>query len=204
MELQKCIDNRRTIRDFSQSPVPFGIVRTALENGLKAPTYDHLRQWDFILVKDQNIRIELTQTEEMLEEVSEELLKSFEGHDPLAVKMYVDAIPKQKRMILSAPELLVVAYKTKTIVAQSKRIYDLNCLASAWCCIENILLSLAGNDIFGVTFIPKNTYAVKEVLKVPQNMEIAAIIPFGYKASDAKILRQKEITLDSRLHINKW
>ena len=204
MELQKCIDNRRTIRDFSQSPVPFGIVRTALENGLKAPTYDHLRQWDFILVKDQNIRIELTQTEEMLEEVSEELLKCFEGHDPLAVKMYVDAIPKQKRMLLSAPELLVVAYKTKTVVAESKRIYDLNCLASAWCCIENILLSLAGNGIFGVTFIPKNTYAVKEVLKVPQNMEIAAIIPFGYKASDAKILRQKEIKLDSRLHINKW
>jgi len=204
MELQECIKRRRTVRDFSKAEVPFEIIEKALEAGLKAPSYNHLKQWDFILVKEQNIRLALTQTEEMTEEITDELKKAFEDHDILAKEMYLDAIPKQKRMMLTAPELLVVVYKPKTQISESKRVYDLNCLASVWCCIENILLTLAENDVFGVTFIPKNTKAAKEVLNIPQELEVAAVIPFGYKALDAKIIPQKEVQLESRLHINKW
>jgi len=118
--------------------------------------------------------------------------------------MYLDAVPKQKKMILSAPELLVVVYKPKTQVSVSKRVYDLNCLASVWCCIENILLSLAENDVHGVTFIPQNTCAIKKVLNIPEELEVAAIIPFGYQAADAKIYPQKEVNLVERLHIDIW
>jgi nitroreductase len=118
--------------------------------------------------------------------------------------MYLDAIPKQKKMLMTAPELLVIVYKPKTQVNESKKVYDLNCLASVWCCIENILLSLAENNIYGVTFIPKNTPAIKTILGIPKELEVAAIIPFGYKALDAKIIPQKEVDLTSRLHINNW
>jgi len=83
-------------------------------------------------------------------------------------------------------------------------VYDLNCLASVWCSIENILLSLAEGEVFGVTFIPQNTPAVKKVLNIPQELEVAAIIPFGYKAPDAKSFPQKEVQLESRLYINNW
>ncbi len=204
MDVLEAINRRRTIRDFSKEEVPFEIIQKSLEAGLKAPSYNHLKQWDFILVKEQNIRLALTQTEEMIEKVTDELKQDFEGHDTLATDMYLDAIPKQKRMILTAPELLVVVYKPKTQVSESKRVYDLNCFASVWCCIENILLSLASEEVFGVTFIPKNTYAIKKILNIPQELEVAAIIPFGYKASNAKIIPQKEVQLESRLHINNW
>lgn len=204
MELMEAISKRRTVRDFSKEEVPSEIVRKSLDAGLKAPNYNHLRQWDFVLVKDTNIRLALTQTEEMMETVSDEIRRSFEGYDSLARDMYLDAIPKQKRMILTAPEVLVVVYKPKTQVSESERVYDLNCLASVWCCIENILLSLAEDEIFGVTFIPKNTPAVKKVLNIPQELEVAAIIPFGYKAPDAKTILQKEIEVGSRIHFNNW
>jgi hypothetical protein len=129
---------------------------------------------------------------------------SDQGYESLARDTYLDAIPKQKRMILAAPGLLVVAYKPKTQVIDSRKVYDLNCLASVWCCIENILLSLAENDIFGVTFIPQNTPAVKRILNIPGEMEVAAVIPFGYKSRDAKIIPQKEVNLEERLHIDVW
>ena len=159
MELLEAINQRRTVRDFSKEEVPFEIIKKALEAGLKAPSYNHLRQWDFILVKDPIIRLALTQTEEMIEKVTDELKQNFQDYDSIAKDMYLDAIPKQKKMILTAPELLVVVYNPKTQVSESKRVYDLNCLASVWCCIENILLSFAENEVFGVTFIPKNTSA---------------------------------------------
>lgn len=204
VELIEAINKRRTVRDFSEEEVPFEIIEKSLEAGLKAPSYNHLKQWDFILVKEQNVRLALTQTEEMIEKVTDELKQSFEGHDSLAKSMYLDAIPKQKRMILTAPELLVVVYKPKTQVSESSKVYDLNCLASVWCCIENFLLSLAENEIFGVTFIPQNTSKIKKILNIPQELEVAAIIPFGYKDPNAKIISQKEVRLESRLHINSW
>jgi nitroreductase len=204
MEFKQVIDKRRSIREFSNEIIPNEIIMEALHNGLKAPSYNHLKQWDFIMVRDPKIKLALTQTEEMIEEVSTDLIHAFEDYENLAREMYLDAIPKQKRMILTAPELLVVVYKPKTPVKDSHRIYDLNCLASVWCCIENILLSLAEHDVLGVTFIPKNTDKVKEVLKVPNELEVAAIIPFGYKDKDSKIIEQKEIDLKTRVHVNAW
>lgn len=204
MELQEVITKRRTVRDFSDPLVNHEIIDRALRAGLKAPSYNHLKEWTFILVKDQNVRLALTQTEEMIEKVTEDLKESFKGYEIIAKEMYLDAIPKQKKMMLTAPELLVVVYKPKTKVSESKKVYDLNCLASVWCCIENILLSLAENDVFGVTFIPQNTSAVKKVLNIPEELEVAAIIPFGYKAPNAKMIPQKEVQLEERLHINKW
>jgi nitroreductase len=204
MELLEVINRRRTVREFSQKEVPFTIVEKALQAGLKAPSYNHLKEWDFILVKENSQRLALTRTEEMVEEVTDELRQAFNGYENLAKDMYLDAIPKQKRMILTAPEVLIIVYKPKTQVSESKRVYDLNCLASVWCCIENILLSLAEDDVFGVTFIPQNTPAVKKIFNIPQTLEVAGIIPFGYKVSHAKIIPQKEIRLESKLHINNW
>jgi len=204
MELTEVINRRRTVRDFSKEEVPSKIIEKALESGLKAPSYNHLKEWDFILVKEKSKRLAITETEVMIEKISDELKQNFEDQDTLAKNMYLDAIPKQKRMILTSQELLVVVYKPKTHISESKRVYDLNCLASVWCCIENILLSLAENQVFGVTFIPKNTFAIKDILNIPQELEVAAIIPFGYKDSNAKTISQKEVQLESRLHFNNW
>lgn len=204
MELSDVIVKRRTVREFSNQEVPNEVIRNSLIAGLKAPSFNHLKQWDYILVKEKNVRHALTQTEEMITEVTSELEKAFDSYDNVAKEMYLNAIPKQKRMILEAPELLVVVYKPKTTISESNRIYDLNCLASVWCSIENILLSLADNNVFGVTFIPKDTVAVKKILNIPQELEVAAIIPFGYKADSARIFPQKKVELESKLHINKW
>ncbi len=204
MELTEVIRKRRTVRDFSEKKVAPEIIEKALEAGLKAPSYNHLKEWDFILVKDTNTRVALTQTEKLIDHPTDELKQSLENYEVLVKNMYMDAVPKQRKMILSAPELLVVVYKPKTQISVSKRVYDLNCLASVWCCIENILLSFAESDIYGVTFIPQNTSAIKYVLNIPEELEVAAIIPFGYKAMDAKIYPQKEVKLAERLHVDIW
>lgn len=73
MELTEAINCRRTVRDFSGKEVPVEIIEKSIDAGLKAPSYNHLKQWDFILVKEQSIRLALTQTEKMIEKVTDEL-----------------------------------------------------------------------------------------------------------------------------------
>lgn len=205
MEYYDVVNKRRTIREFSDREIPGDKIKRILEAGLKAPTYNHLREWDYILVKDNFIRLEIIKAEDISDTFDLNGLKEeFAKYNVVAVDMYLDAIPKQKSMLLKAPELLAVVYRPKTDVKESQRIYDLNCLASVWCCIENILLALTEEELYGVTYIPHNTERIKDILAIPQSLEVAALIPFGYKAENAREPKQKPVCLDEKLHFNRW
>jgi len=205
MDFYKVIEKRRTVRSFSDKKVPQEIIYKVLEAGIKAPTYNHLREWDFLLVNDAKLRLQIVKAEGIPDSVNvTELEESFSNADSLLKEMYLDAIPKQKSMLLKAPELLAVIFKPKTKVDKSKSVYDLNCLSSAWCCIENILLAMAAENLFGVTYIPQKAKALKEVLGIPESLEVAALIPFGYKPPEVNLIPQKNIDLKTRIHINKW
>jgi nitroreductase len=205
MEFSEVINRRRTVRDFKNKEIPETILSYAIENAFKAPTYNHMRDWDFIIVNTMEAKMKLIESENLEKEIDVKALEQlFENEDEEKKEMYLDAIPKQKRMILNAKVDIIVIYKPKTTVKDAKKVYDLNCLASVWCCIENFLLSLAEHDIHGVTFIPQNTEKIKSKFNIPQELEVAAVIPIGYKADDAKIIKQKIINVPERVHWNGW
>ena len=205
MEFIDVIEKRHTVRDFRHTAIPDGILEYAIKNGFKAPTYNHLREWDFIIIKNIESKLTLIESEELDKILSIEQLENlFRDEDSIMKEMYIDAIPKQKRMILEAPLVVVVVYKPKTKIEKIKKIYDLNCLASVWTCIENFLLSLAEHDVYGVTFIPQNTERLKVKLGIPEELEIASIIPIGYKADHANKLKQKTINIADRIHREEW
>ncbi len=205
MEFREVIEKRRTIRDFDNRKVSETVIDYAIENGFKAPTYNHLRDWNFIIISSLESKLKLIEYENLNNSINiTELESSFRNEDSIMKEMYLDAIPKQKKMILEAPAIIMVVFKPKTKVEAAKKIYDLNCLSSVWTCIENFLLSLAEHDVYGVTFIPQHIESLKEQFGIPAELEIAAIIPIGYRAEHAKILKQKPIPVQERKHYEKW
>ncbi|HQQ66925.1 MAG TPA: nitroreductase family protein [Thermotogota bacterium] len=203
MDFETVVHKRRTVRDFEETAIPAEILKRAISFAFKAPSHNHLRQWDDILVADDAIKLAITQNEGLTDSYVPDL-EPFKNADPLVREMYLHAIPKQKRMILSAPTVCVVVYEPKMPVDQATKIYDLNCHASVWCSIENFLLALAEEDVFGVTFIPQNTPGVKRVLGIPENLEVAAIIPIGYENAGYKEIPQKSIRIEERTHRDRW
>lgn len=205
MELMEALEKRRTVRDFLDKPVPEEVIKKALYAGLKAPSYNHQKQVYFTLVRDPELRLGLIAAEGMKDEVSETFKAALKKeYEKLAQEMYMDAIPKQNKMLKYAPEVLVVSYKPKKAFAQSRTPADLNCHAAVWACIENILLSLAEDGVFGTTMVPDNTPAMKEVLGMPEELEIAVLLPFGYMSPDFRIIPQKEVSVEEALHIDRW
>jgi nitroreductase len=85
---------------------------------------------------------------------------------------------------------------------ECKTLCDLNNFASVWACIENILLAMAAEGLYGVTFITKDTGLVKKMLNMPGDYEVAALIPIGYP--EDYLVRQRPILLQEKLHCNKW
>lgn len=53
------IDSRRTVREYKDKSIPIKSVKRWLECGLKAPSNDHTRRWEFILLDDKSVKIEI-------------------------------------------------------------------------------------------------------------------------------------------------
>jgi nitroreductase len=104
-------------------------------------------------------------------------------------------------MMLEAPELLLVCFQMKEL-AGCRTLFELNPLASAWMCVENIMLALAAENLYGCTYTPYASRGLKEFLGVPAGFEIAAVIPFGYAKEPPG--ENEEEDLDARLHIDGW
>ena len=51
MELYEAINARRTARKFSEKQVDLETIKRILQAGNKAPTWDHNRNWQYIILK---------------------------------------------------------------------------------------------------------------------------------------------------------
>jgi nitroreductase len=103
--------------------------------------------------------------------------------------------------MLEAPEVLVVCYRMKAL-AECRTLFELNPLASVWMCIENVMLALAAEGVCGCTYTPYDAEGLKSFLGVPAGFEVAAVIPFGYPATEP--LATAEEDLDARIHVDGW
>ncbi len=204
MEFHEVVNARRTVREFAERPVPEAAVRRALAAGLAAPSNAHLKSWQFILLRDREKRdqavVERLKARDMSDPAAiERFLQRFDQEE--LKKVYRRSLPRQQSMMLEAPELLLVCYRTKPL-AECRTWFELNPLASAWMCIENIMLALAAEGLFGCTYTPYESKGLKEFLGLPAGYEIAAVIPFGYPKEPPG--RGEAEDLDARIHVDGW
>jgi len=47
------VNERRSIRDFDNTPIDDEVIERIISAGMKAPTNDHMRDWHFIVIKDK-------------------------------------------------------------------------------------------------------------------------------------------------------
>ncbi|MCX6568044.1 MAG: nitroreductase family protein [Candidatus Aminicenantes bacterium] len=204
MEFYETITRRRTVREFRADPVPEGTLRRVLEAGLRAPSNAHLKPWQFVLLRDGERRrravVEGLRARDMKD--GAEIERFLEGFtDETLKRVYRRSLPRQLTMMLEAPELLVVCYKMKPL-AECHTLFELNPLASVWMCVENIMLAMAAEGLYGCTYTPYDAVGLKTALGIPPGWEVAAVIPFGYPKTvpgpnDAE-------DLDRRLHVDAW
>lgn len=204
MEFYEAVRKRRTVREFAERPVPAEAIRRALAAGLAAPSNAHLKSWQFILLRDREKRdqavVDRLKARDMTDAAAiERFLQRFDQEE--LKKVYRRSLPRQQSMMLEAPELLLVCYRTKPL-AECRTWFELNPLASAWMCIENVMLALAAEGLFGCTYTPYDAGALKRFLDIPDGYEVAAVIPFGYPKQPPGEGEAED--LDARLHVDGW
>ncbi|MBS4760027.1 MAG: nitroreductase family protein [Clostridium sp.] len=207
MELYEAIEKRRTIRDFENKPVEIDTIKRILSAGLKAPTNNHLREWEFVIINDKNERSRVLNLEDMTNpEDCEKMLDGFGMTDSDQRGMYHIAMPKQFSMLYNSGCLILPFFKLRESLMHPTSLSSLNEFASIWCCVENILLAAASEGLFGVTRIPmaEELEHIKQIINHPENYTMPCYIALGYPAEKAKLPIQKVINVEDRIHINHW
>lgn len=208
MNIYEAIKARRTIRDFEDAPVELSVIERIIDAGLKAPTNNHLRQWEFVIVNDKEKRANVLRVKNMTSrDECEKMLDGFGMTDEVQRDMYREAMPRQFSMLYNAGCLILPFFKVREPLLQPSTLSSLNDFASIWCCIENMLLAAAAAEgILGVTRIPMadESAHIKTVIGHPENYVMPCYIALGYPAKNASMPTQKEIHAKDRIHINSW
>ncbi len=208
MELYEVLEKRRTYRDFSDREVSDEIVKRIIGAAFKAPTNDHLRQLEFIVVRDrENIAKVITPLVKNMEAFKELVFEVDDTDDEDKMAMFADALPKQQKMLMQSGLLILPFFRQKQSpllkpVEQS----SLNYFASAWCALENMLLAATNEGLGTVFHIPVSDEAekIKEIVGAPEGYEFTCLLIMGYPAENAFLPKQKEINIEDRIHMNIW
>jgi nitroreductase len=166
-----------------------------------------MRRWEFIVVDDLETRKALTEPiTPRSREQSEALVDEWGMDDAVQRAMYIDAIPKQARMILTAGALIIPCFYQSEPLLEPTTLSSLNGFASIWCCIENMFVAAAAEGIFGVVRIPfaEESANLKTVLSIPADYQVPCYVILGYPKPGAKRAKQHEVHARDRISINEW
>lgn len=207
MDVYKAIHTRRTVRDFKDKKIDSEIVRKIIYAGMQAPSNNHMREWEFIVINDKSARLEIVSkvSDSRSEEDAVREIDDWGLTDEYQREMYIDAIPKQYGMLLNAGCVIIPCFRQANLL-KPQNLSSLNPFASIWCCIENILIAAVDEGIYGVTRIPSDEEAayLKKVLNVPGDYEIPCYIALGYPNADVNKIPQHSFKVEGKIHLNKW
>ena len=207
MELYEAIYKRRTVRKFLEKKVDFDAVKRILEAGNRAPTWNHNRNWSYIVLRTEEEKAYAFEHAKKIAEKfdAEKYLNAPRPYPTtLAQKMYAYAMPRQYTMLKDAPYVIIPVFKSKEL--NGEYVSKLNPFSTIWCVIENIFLAATAEGLACSMRIPLNEEhdIVKAKLKFPPTYMIPAFIGIGYADPNEKELEQNVANLEKQLHFGKW
>ena len=184
MDLYEVLEKRRTYRDFTDEKVSDGILNRVISAAFKAPTNDHLRQLEFVVVRGkEEIAKVIAPLAKNMAAFKELVAEVDESGDKDKMEMFEKALPRQQKMLMESGLLILPFYRQLTVpLLKPAEQSSLNYFASAWCEADRI----------------------KEIVGAPAGYEFICLLSIGYPAPNAFLPRQKAINVKDRIHQGRW
>ena len=182
------MENRRTVRDFSNEAIPLEAIENAVRIAVSAPSGANKEPWTFAIVTDKIIKKKIRIAAEKEE-------KEFYTHR--ATREWLEDLNPfetdwHKPFLEMAPCLIVVFKQIYEFEAKSKKKnYYVN--ESVGIAAGFLLMALHQIGLVVLTHTPSPMGFLEKILKRPKNERAFLLIPVGYPNKEAKvpILRKK-------------
>ena len=196
MNVYEAIRKRRDIRSYYKpDPIPDEVLARILSAAHLAPSVGYSQPWNFIIIKNMEIRKKIKQLVEEERKRFENVLD--EERKAIFSKIKVEAI-------LDSPVNIAVTYDPNrfgpNILGRSTM--PETSLYSTILAIGNLWLAATEEGI-GVVFISFfNKEKVKEILKIPKEIELVGYLTLGYVREFPKIPELEEKGWNRRLTLS--
>ncbi|HHZ16084.1 MAG TPA: nitroreductase family protein [Peptococcaceae bacterium] len=187
MDLQKAIFERRSVRRFSEEPVPDEDLFAMIEAASWAPNAANAQMWHFVVVKKKEVLEAMAQAiEQKFDQISRQLgfTNELAGNKRNAlffakapVTIAVLMRPYESKVNLALKKLGLNQLEIQRLRGQA----DLQSIGAA---IQNLLLTAYAKD-YGACWMCAPlvaAYEIEKILGVEEPWELKALIPIGKPA----------------------
>lgn len=180
-----CADvrRRRTVRDFSDRPVPREAIDDCLRAAATAPSGANMQPWHFVVVSDHDVKRRIRAAAE-----AEEL----EFYERLAPKEWLEALEplgtdEHKPFLETAPHLIVVFAQRYGVLADGRRVKHYYALESVGLATGILITAVHHAGLVSLTHTPSPMEFLNGILGRPESERPFLILVVGYPAEGAMV-----------------
>ncbi len=174
------LSERRSIREFSDRPVPLEVIENIIKTAGSAPSGANMQPWTFCVVSDPEIKSKIREAAEKEEHdsytrrMSQEWLKDLE---PLGTDWH-------KPFLEIAPYLIVVFKKLYGKGESDKKKQHYYVSESVGLACGMLLAAIQNAGLASLTHTPSPMRFLSKILNRPENEKPFLLIPIGYPADE--------------------
>ena len=186
------MDKRRTVRDFSDKPIPEAIIETIILSASTAPSGAHKQPWTFCVVKNEEIKKQIRIAAEKEEKESyenrmtDEWLKDLQ---PIGTDWH-------KPFLETAPYLIVIFKRSYELENNNYKHQNYYVTESCGIAVGFLLAAIHDAGLVALTHTPSPMNFLAKILNRPENEKPFLLIPVGYPATECWVpdLKRKNIS----------
>ena len=185
------IDRRRTVREFSDKPVPRDIIETALRAANTAPSGANLQPWHFVVVSGPATKKKIRAAAEVEEREFYEHRASDEWLEALA-PLGTDS---NKPFLETAPYLIAVFLQKFGQLPDGRKVKHYYPVESTGLATGILITALHKAGLATLTHTPSPMKFLNEILGRPTSERPFLLLVAGYPADDARVpdIRRKAL-----------
>ena len=182
-EFYEDVARRRTVRDFSDRPVPRDLIETALQAAGTAPSGANLQPWHFAVVTGPKTKNKIRQAAEREEREFYEHRASEEWLAALAPL----GTDEQKPFLETAPCLIAVFLQKYGELPDGRRVKHYYPTESTGLATGLLITALHRAGLATLTHTPSPMKFLNEILGRPKSERPFLLLVVGYPADDARV-----------------
>ena len=172
------LDKRRSIRDFSEKPIPFEVIENIIKTASTAPSGANKQPWTFCVVKSAEIKKKIREAAEEEERKSYADRMSDEWLEDLK-HLGTDA---NKPFLEAAPYLIIVFKKPFEYDKDGKKHQNYYVNESVGLACGFLISAIHNAGLVTLTHTPSPMRFLEKILKRPDNERAFLVLPVGYEA----------------------
>jgi nitroreductase len=180
MPLSEAMETQRAVRRLLPDPVDDATVLRIIELATKAPTGSNLQHWEFVVVRDPDVKHQLARLNRQAWSVYRRLGKRKARNDESSRKI-VEAVQWQADHFEEIPVVIVACLHGRSPVF-GPPVMATSYYGSAYPAVQNLLLAARGLGLGAtLTTLPLwSTSLARRTLGLPAKVTPVAVIPLGW------------------------